>query len=383
MSAEHDSAQDRILDDDTLDLTLEGVDLVEVPKISLHDHLDGGLRPETIVELADQAGLELPVDDPEELGDWFADSADSGDLIAYLKTFDQTVGVMQTADSLARVAREFVEDSVDDGIIYVEARWAPEQHLAGGLSPEAAVEAVAAGFEEGMRDAAERGCQIEANQIVTALRHNDRSLEMAKLAVRYRDAGVVGFDLAGPEKGFLPSRHQEALDYLARSFFPTTVHAGEADGLDSIVSALIDGRALRLGHGTHLVDDIQLIDEGDDSDEVLAVLGDVAAWVRDRGIVLETNPSSNLQTGAFAGPFDEHPLDLLYQLDFRVTVNVDNRLQSNTTLTEEFARVAQAFDYGLDDLAVLTLNAAEGSFLPATDRQDLADRVIAFYDDLD
>ncbi|MCD7102395.1 adenosine deaminase [Pseudoclavibacter sp. 13-3] len=383
MSAEHDSAEDRILEDDTLDLTLEGVDLVEVPKISLHDHLDGGLRPETIVELADQAGLELPVDDPDELGDWFADSADSGDLITYLKTFDQTVGVMQTADSLARVAREFVEDSVDDGIIYVEARWAPEQHLAAGLTPEAAVEAVAAGFEEGMRDAAERGYQIEANQIVTALRHNDRSLEMAKLAVRYRDAGVVGFDLAGPEKGFLPSRHHEALDYLARSFFPTTVHAGEADGLASIVSALIDGRALRLGHGTHLVDDIQLIDEGDDSDEVLAVLGDVAAWVRDRGIVLETNPSSNLQTGAFTGSFDEHPLDLLYQLDFRVTVNVDNRLQSNTTLTEEFSRVAQAFDYGLDDLAVLTLNAAEGAFLPATDRQDLADRVIAFYDELD
>lgn len=358
---------------------VDGVDLVTLPKVSLHDHLDGGLRAATIVELAEQTGFPLPETDPDDLADWFASSADSGDLPTYLTTFDQTVGVMQSAEALARVAREFVEDSVADGIVYVEARWAPEQHLRAGLSLDEAVEAVAAGLEEGVRDAALNGYHIEANQVLDALRQNDRALEIAKLAVRHRDAGVVGFDIAGPELGFAPSQHQEAFDYLAREFFPVTVHAGEADGIESIVSALVDARALRLGHGTRLLDDIELLD-GDDPDETIAVLGDVAAWVRDRGIAIEANPSSNLQTGAWVGPFDEHPLDLLYQLDFKVSVNVDNRLQSNTRLTQELARVADAFEYGLDDLAVLTLNAAESAFIPATDRQDLADRIIAAYD---
>jgi adenosine deaminase len=364
--------------DDDLDLTLEGVDLVTLPKVSLHDHLDGGLRPETILELADEAGLETPRDEPEALGEWFVASAGSGDLPTYLKTFDQTVAVMQTAEALERVAREFVEDSVDDGVVYVEARWAPEQHLAQGLSLDEAVEAVASGLEQGMREATAFGARIEAVQLLTALRQNDRSLDIAELALRHREDGVVGFDLAGPELGFPPSDHRAALDLLAAEFMPVTLHAGEADGLDSIVSALVDGRALRLGHGTRLTEDVDLVEDADGT--TVAEIGDVAGWVRDRGIVLEMCPSSNLQTGALTGDLTDHPLDLFYQLDFPVTVNVDNRLQSGTTLSEEWARVAEAFDYGVDDLAVLALNAVEGAFLPAPERQELADRVLAGFD---
>ncbi len=358
-----------------------GIDIASLPKVSLHDHLDGGLRPATIVELAAADGVSLPETDSERLATWFAEQADSGSLVEYLKTFDVTVAVMQTEGALARVAREFVNDLAADGVIHGEVRWAPEQHQSRGLSLDAAVEAVQAGLEQGVADAAASGHRITVGQLVTAMRHADRGMEIAELALRHRDRGVVGFDFAGAEAGFPPSRARDAFDLLAREHFPTTIHAGEADGLVSIESALFDGRALRLGHGVRIAEDVTV--ERADETSIQVTLGRLAQWVRDREIALELSPSSNLQTGAVAAwgtALESHPFDMLYQLGFRVTVNTDNRLMSATTLTRELALLARAFDYGLDDLEQFQLNAAAVSFLPIEDRIDLADRISAGFE---
>ncbi|HEX6954364.1 MAG TPA: adenosine deaminase [Agromyces sp.] len=353
-----------------------------LPKISLHDHLDGGLRPQTLIELADEIGLELPAADAESLGTWFSDQSNSGSLVEYLKTFDLTTAVMQTAGGLTRVAREFVHDLAADGVIYGEVRWAPEQHLARGLTLDETVEAVQAGLDEGAEDLRRQGHRIRVGQLVTAMRHADRGLEIAELAVRHRDRGVVGFDIAGAEAGFPPSKHRTAFDYLATRFMPVTVHAGEADGLESIRSALFDGRALRLGHGVRLAEDLTI--ERQDDENTYVSLGPVAQWVRDREIALETSPSSNLQTGAIAAWGDElvdHPFDLLYQLGFRVTVNVDNRLQSGTSLTRELALLSDAFGYDVDDFEIFQLNAAAAAFLPLDEREDLAEQIQDGFDE--
>ncbi|GAA2956475.1 adenosine deaminase [Microbacterium schleiferi] len=358
------------------DHVLQGMSIRKLPKVSLHDHLDGGVRPATILELADEVGLEVPEDTADDLADWIAERSDSGSLVEYLKTFDLTVGVMQTREGLTRVAREFVEDLAADGVIYGEVRWAPEQHLSGGLSLEEVVEAVQDGIEEGEDAAEQAGHDIRVGQLITAMRHTDRSLEIARLAVQWRERGAVGFDIAGPEDGFLPSRHREAFDYLASEFFPVTVHAGEAAGLDSIRSALLDGRALRLGHGVRIAEDLDVVSRA--GDEVLVQFGDLARWVRDREIPLELSPTSNLQTGAISAWGEEladHPFDLLYQLGFSVTVNVDNRTMSRTSLTRELAILADAFEYDLDDLEVFQLNAAAGAFLPVEEREELIELI--------
>ena len=359
-----------------------GPSIVSLPKVSLHDHLDGGLRPATIVELADEIGLALPVGGgAEALGRWFVDSADSGNLPDYLATFDVTTSVMQTEASLVRVAHEFVLDLAADGVLHGEVRWAPEQHLAGGLTLDQAVEAVQEGLEQGLREVEGRGHDMSAGQVLTAMRHADRGLEIAQLAVRHREQGVIGFDIAGAEAGHPASRLRPAFDLLAREFFPVTVHAGEADGLDSIRSALLDGRALRLGHGVRLAEDIRVVESR--GQQTTVELGPIAAWVRDREIALELAPQSNLQTGAIAAwgrDLDDHPFDLLYQLGYRVTVNVDNRLMSDTSLSKELALLTQAFDYDLGDLQAFQLNAAAASFLPLEDRDELADRITAGFE---
>ena len=358
------------------DHVLQGMSIRKLPKVSLHDHLDGGVRPATILELADEIGLDVPEDTADDLADWIAERSDSGSLVEYLKTFDLTVGVTQTREGLTRVAREFVEDLAADGVIYGEVRWAPEQHLSGGLSLEEAVEAVQDGIEEGEDAAEQAGHDIRVGQLITAMRHTDRSLEIARLAVQWRERGAVGFDIAGPEDGFLPARHREAFDYLASEFFPVTVHAGEAAGLDSIRSALLDGRALRLGHGVRIAEDLDVVSRA--GDEVLVQFGDLARWVRDREIPLELSPSSNLQTGAiekWGEELADHPFDLLYQLGFSVTVNVDNRTMSRTSLTRELALLADAFEYDLDDLEVFQLNAAAGAFLPVEEREELIELI--------
>jgi adenosine deaminase len=359
----------------------DGTDIAALPKVSLHDHLDGGLRPATILELGSEIGLDLPATDARGLGAWFAEKSDSGSLVEYLKTFDITTAVMQTREGLARVAREFVQDLGTDGVVYGEIRWAPEQHLGRGLSLDETVEAVQEGIEHGIEDVRGSGRPIRVGQLVTAMRHNDRGLEIAELAVRHRDRGVVGFDIAGPEAGFPAGNHRAAFDYLASQFFPTTVHAGEADGLESIRGALLDGRALRLGHGVRIAEDIVI--ERQDDENTYVTLGLLAQWVKDREIALETSPTSNLQTGAITAWGDDildHPFDLLYQLGFRVTVNTDNRLMSGTTLTRELSILADAFQYDRTDLEVFQLNAAASAFLSLEEREELADIITAGFE---
>ena len=283
---------------------------------------------------------------------------------------------MQTRDGLRRVAKEFVEDLAADGVIYGEVRWAPEQHLQGGLSLDEVVEAVQEGIEEGEDAVEASGRDIRVGQLISAMRHTDRSLEIAELAVRHRGRGAVGFDIAGPEAGFPPSNLRPAFDYLASAFFPATVHAGEAAGLDSIRSALIDGRALRLGHGVRIAEDLDVVEQK--GEEVQVRFGDLARWVRDREIPLELSPSSNLQTGAIAAwgtQLEDHPFDLLYQLGFAVTVNVDNRTMSRTSLTRELSLLADAFEYTLEDLEAFQLNAAAAAFLTIEEREELIELI--------
>lgn len=362
---------------------VDGVDIQALPKVSLHDHLDGGLRPQTIIELADEIGFALPATDAAALADWFASQSNSGSLPEYLKTFDITTAVMQTEHGLHRVAKEFVLDLAEDGVIYGEIRWAPEQHLQRGLSLDQAVEAVQAGIEEAIGLIATHGGHIRVGQLVSAMRHLDRADEIAELALRHRDAGAVGFDIAGPEDGFPASRLQSAFDTLARAHFPATVHAGEGAGLDSIADALFAGRALRLGHGTRIAEDIVVEEETDDA--IVVRLGEIAEWVKDRQIALEVSPSSNLQTGTIAQWGDtlaDHPIDLLHQLGFCVTVNPDNRLQSGTTLTRELGLLVETFEWDLDDLEQVMQNAAASAFCTFEEREQLADEIADGFDDL-
>lgn len=336
------------------------------PKALLHDHLDGGLRPQTILELAAECGHALPADTAESLGQWFVEAADSGSLVRYLETFDHTVAVMQTADALTRVARECVQDLADDGVVYAEVRWAPEQHLVNGLSLDEAVAAVQAGFEEGMQLTAGR---IVVRQLLTAMRHAARSMEIAELAVAWRDRGVAGFDIAGAEAGNPPTRHLDAFEYLQRENSHFTIHAGEAFGLPSIWEAIQWCGADRLGHGVRIIDDIHTHADG------TVELGRLAAYVRDTRIPLELAPSSNVQTGA-AASIAEHPIGLLTKLRFRVTVNTDNRLMSGTSMTEEMSRLVESLDFDLADLRWVTINAMKSAFLPFDERLQIIETVI-------
>ncbi|MEV0751151.1 adenosine deaminase [Streptosporangium sp. NPDC050280] len=335
------------------------------PKVLLHDHLDGGLRPETIIDLARESGYDrLPATETESLRAWFREAADSGSLERYLETFDHTVGVMQTREALVRVAAECAEDLANDGVVYAEVRYAPEQHTSAGLSLEEVIEAVQEGFETG---SAGRG--IRVGTLLTAMRHQARSMEIAELAVRYRDAGVAGFDIAGAEAGYPPTRHLDAFEYLQRENAHFTIHAGEAFGLPSIWQAIQWCGADRLGHGVRIIDDISV------SGDAEPKLGRLAAYVRDKRIPLEMCPTSNLQTGA-AASIAEHPIGLLRRLNFRVTVNTDNRLMSGTSVSEEFAKLSEAFGYGWDDMQWFTVNAMKSAFLPFDERLSLINGVI-------
>ncbi|MEV4252654.1 adenosine deaminase [Spirillospora sp. NPDC049652] len=344
-------------------LTLE--DIRRAPKVLLHDHLDGGVRPGTVVDLARAGGYtDLPTTDPASLGTWFAEASNSGSLERYLETFSHTVGVMQSVEALTRVAYECAEDLGRDGVVYAEVRFAPELHTRTGLSLEQVVEAVLDGFARGGRD---HGIRMGA--LVTAMRHQARSMEIAELAVRYRDQGVVGFDIAGAEAGYPPTRHLDAFEYLQRENAHFTIHAGEGFGLPSIWQAIQWCGADRLGHGVRIIDDIEVDGDG------LPKLGRLASYVRDKRIPLELCPTSNIQTGA-AKSIAEHPIGLLRQLHFRVTVNTDNRLMSGTSVSEEFAKLVDAFGYGWDDLQWLTVNAMKSAFVSFPERLELINRVI-------
>jgi adenosine deaminase len=349
--------------------------LAQVPKALLHDHLDGGLRPETICEIAGQIGHELPVADPTGLGDWFRACADSGSLERYLSTFVHTVAVMQRRDDLVRVARECAIDLARDGVVYAEVRYAPELHLEGGLQLDDVVAAVQQGFAEGAAEAGAGGRAIRIGALLTAMRHAARSREIAELAERHRDRGVVGFDIAGAEAGFPPSRHLDAFDYLHRANMHVTIHAGEAFGLPSIWEAVQVCGADRLGHGVRIVDDIEVLGGRDQYGRPAARLGRLAGWVRDRRIPLEMCPSSNVQTGAAAGIAD-HPLTLLKDLRFRVTVNTDNRLMSATSMTREMSLLVDHAGWSLGDLRWVTINALKSAFIPFDERLALIEGVV-------
>jgi adenosine deaminase len=344
-------------------LTIE--ELRAAPKVLLHDHLDGGLRPETLIELARETGYsELPAVGAEEMTAWLTAGARRGHLNLYLDAFRHTVSVMQTREALIRVAAECAEDLAADGVAYAEVRFAPELHVAGGLSLDQVVEAVLEGFRRGSS-----GRRITVCALLTAMRTAARSLEIAELAVRHRDEGVVGFDIAGAEAGSPPSRHLDAFQYVQRENFHITIHAGEGFGLPSIWEALQWCGAERLGHGVRIVDDIKISTGG------TVQLGRLASYVRDRRIPLEMCPTSNIQTGA-APSIAEHPIGLLRQLSFRVTVNTDNRLMSGVTLSSEFHRLAEEFGYGWPDVEWLTINAMKSAFAPFDQRLHIINTMI-------
>lgn len=351
-----------------------------IPKVSLHDHLDGGLRPETIVELADAIGHKLPKSTAKELNEWFLESCDSGSLVRYLETFEHTIAVMQTAEHLSRVGYEFGMDLAKDGVIYGEVRWAPEQHLRNGLSLDEAVEAVEDGLTRARKEVRAAGGYLATGQLITAMRQNDRAQEIAELTVRHRNKGVVGFDYAGPEDGFSPARHASAFAWLNQQLMPVTLHAGEAAGKDSIKDAIVDGRTLRLGHGVRIIEDV-FVDAADDSKYGF---GEVATWVLERGIALELSPSSNLQTGAIPGieepTMRDHPFDDLYRLGFNVTVNTDNRLMSGTTLSLELQLLSEAFGYDLEDIELFQLNAANAAFIDMDDRSEIIEKITDWFE---
>ena len=342
----------------------------QAPKALLHDHLDGGLRPATMVDLAREFGYrELPTDDVEALAAHIRRGADRKSLELYLETFQYTVGVMQERDALARVAAECAEDLAADGVAYAEIRFAPELHVERGLTTDEVVNAVVEGFREGERRAAAAGRPIVVRTLITAMRQFARSREIAELAIRWRDQGAVGFDVAGPEAGYRPTRYLDAFDHIRHENFHLTIHAGESFGLPSIWEAIQFCGAERLGHGVRIIDDITVLADGSVS------LGRLAAFVRDRRVPLEMCPTSNVHTGA-AVSIETHPIDLLRRLRFRVTVNTDNRLMSGVTLSSEFAALDAAFGLGLGELEWLTINALKSAFVPFDERLRLINEVV-------
>ncbi|AZM79323.1 adenosine deaminase [Streptomyces sp. KPB2] len=341
--------------------------LRRLPKAVLHDHLDGGLRPATVVELAESVGHTLPTTDPDELAAWYYEAANSGDLVRYIATFEHTLAVLQNREGLLRAAEEYVLDLAADGVVYGEVRYAPELNTAGGLSMAEVVETVQEGLATGMAKAAAAGTPVRVGTLLCGMRMFDRVREAADLAVAFRDAGVVGFDIAGAEDGFPPADHLDAFEHLRRENVPFTIHAGEAHGLPSIHQALQVCGAQRIGHGVRITDDIP--------DLAAGKLGRLAAWVRDRRIALEMCPTSNLQTGA-ATSIAEHPITALKDLGFRVTLNTDNRLVSGTTMTREMSLLVEQAGWSVEDLRTVTVNALKSAFVPFDERKALIEDVV-------
>jgi adenosine deaminase len=334
-------------------MTIDKQVLGSLPKVLLHEHLDGVLRPSTVIDLAKSIKYTLlPSEDPDALGEWFHRGANQGSLPEYLKGFAHTIAVMQTEEALERVAYEQAQDLSLDGVIYFETRFAPIFHTQKGLTPQQVVAAVLKGLERGKKDFG-----ISSGLIICAMRNMDASLEMAELAVDFRNRGVVGFDLAGEEGGYPPKKHVEAFHYIQRQNFNITIHAGEGYGKESIWQAIQYCGAHRIGHGTRLIDDIAV------ADGKVVKLGDLAQYLLDKRIPLEICLLSNVHTGA-ARSLEEHPFRILFREKFRVTLNTDNRLMSNTSMSKEFAAAADAYGLSIDDFEKITINAMKSAFLP-------------------
>lgn len=328
------------------------LDFRRVPKVLLHEHLDGGLRPQTIVELAAESGYTcLPSTDPVDLAKWFHRGAQRGSLVEYLEGFAHTIAVMQSKDALERIAFEFIEDMHHDGVVYAEVRFAPVFHTQNGLTQDEVVAAVIAGMERGQRTYG-----VEWGVIICAMRDRTDSLEAAELAIRWRDKGVVGFDLAGGEAGHPPKRHLDAFHAIQRANFYITIHAGEAFGPESIWQALQWCGAHRLGHGTRLRNDIEVLPDGS------VKIGQLSQYILDRRIPIEMCLLSNVHTGACAS-VEEHPFALFHRVGFRVCLNTDDRLMSDTSMTNELEIATHTFNLGLVDLEKMTMNAMKSAFI--------------------
>ena len=339
------------------------------PKAVLHDHLDGGLRPQTIIELAKEIGYDgLPSHDPIELATWFEESANSGSLVRYLETFEHTVAVMQSREAIIRVAREAVFDLARDGVVYAEIRGAPELFVTDQLDLDGVIEASTEGFALGMQDAKVEGVSIRVEQILCALRQNDFANEVARKVVQFRDQHVVGFDIAGPEDGFPAKNYSEAFDYLRQENAHFTIHAGEAFGPASIWQAIQLCGSDRIGHGVRIIEDI-------DFSHSVPKLGRLASYVRDRRIALELCPTSNIQTGA-AKDYATHPITILKNLGFRITINTDNRLMSNTSVSKEMQHLVASARWTLGDLQLATVNSLKSAFIPFDEREAIIENII-------
>ena len=332
-----------------------------LPKVLLHDHLDGGLRPETIIEIADEIGYtNLPTNKPTELADWYQEACDSGSLVRYLETFDHTIAVMQREQDMIRVAKEAVIDLANDGVIYAEIRVAPEHFTKNGMSLEQVVEAMLEGYRQG-----EVQTGLKVNTILCGMRQLDMSQKVAELVVKYRDKGVVSFDIAGPEKGFAPTLQKDTFDYLKSHEIPFTIHAGEADGPESINLAVNVCGATRIGHGVRIVEDLPN--------------GRIASQVLEQQIHLEVAPTSNLQTGV-ADTYAHHPIERLFDLGFNIGINTDNRLMSRTSMSHEFSECQKAFGWGLAEFRELTLSAMNAAFID--NKSEYLKKIGAGYDQL-
>jgi adenosine deaminase len=339
--------------------------LKSLPKVLLHEHLDGVLRPQSVIDLARDAKYSgLPTEDAHALAKWFHQGANKGSLAKYLEGFVHTIAVMQTEDALERVAYEQAEDLSKDGVIYFETRFAPVFHTRKGLTHQQVLSSVLKGLDRGRKDFG-----VLSGVIVCAMRNMDVSLEMAELAVDFRDRGVVGFDLAGEEGGYPPKKHVDAFHYIQRQNFNITIHAGEGYGKESIWQAIQYCGAHRIGHGTRLIDDIAVVDGK------AVKLGDLAQYVMDKRIPLEICLISNVHTGATPS-VAEHPFKIFHQEKFRVTLNTDNRLMSDTTMTREFEAAAETFGLTFDDFEKLTINAMKSAFIPYNQRRDIIYNVI-------
>ena len=333
----------------------------ELPKVLLHDHLDGGLRPETIIEIADEIGYQaLPTKLSSELADWFQAACDSGSLERYLETFSHTIAVMQREKDIVRIAKETVIDLAEDGVVYAEVRVAPEHFTKKGLRLEQITEAMLEGYRLGEVETGLKVCTI-----LCSMRNWDKSQEVAELVVRYRDQGVVGFDIAGPELGYPPTLQQEVFDYLRSHEVPYTIHAGEAAGPEYIDLAINACHAKRIGHGVRIAEDLPN--------------GKVAAQVLEEQIHLEICPTSNLQTGV-ADTYTSHPVGQLYDLGFNIGINTDNRLMSRTSMSREFQECANAFGWGISEFKEVTLCAMNAAFIE--DKGPYLKEIGAKYDQL-
>ena len=338
-----------------------------LPKVLLHDHLDGGLRPQTIIDIANEIGYkDLPSYDAIELGKWVADSCNSGELVRYLEAFTHTVAVMQRREDIVRVARECALDLARDGVVYAEVRGAPERLLENGLTLSEVVEATIEGYRLGEADAKNEGFNIRVESLLCGMRHDVHSQATAELVLKYQGKGVVGFDIAGPENGFSPTNQLDSFKYLLAHNCHFTIHAGEAAGLISIKEAVEICGAQRIGHGVRITEDI---------DFTTGKIGETASLIRDKKIALEMCPSSNVQTGATTS-LAEHPIDKLAKLDFTVTINTDNRLMSGTSMSKEVGIVVDTFNWNFDQLEKATVDAMKSAFISENDRNQIIESII-------